>query len=188
MILAAVLLLLFSVVASTDSLYFHTYKYQLHRRLASRREHLYHTANICLFVPQTYLMFCVRPSGIWLLAVAILSITTFGIELGDVLCENDSRRDLGGVTSAEYAMHFAMSAFRAGFIGVFFANTALGDFVAPAQLNSVPLPLAALGWCMVIPGAAVALFHVKLCFAQPMSPREDLSVSGAVSSAKVSSS
>lgn len=163
MIVAAVLLVVFSAVASTDSLYFHTYKYRLHTRPASRREHFYHTANICLFVPQVILMFCVRPAGLWLGAAAALCAATFGVEMLDVLCERDSRRDLGGLIPAEYAMHFLMSALRAGFIFTFFAGFQLVDFAAPAALAPVPLWCAAVGWTMAVPGFLVAALHLWMC-------------------------
>jgi hypothetical protein len=163
MIVAAVLLVVFSAVASTDSLYFHTYKYRLHTRPSSRREHFYHTANICLFVPQVILMFCVRPSGLWLAAAAALSAATFGVEMLDVLCERDSRRDLGGLIPAEYAMHFLMSTLRAGFVFSFFAGFQLADFAAPAQLAPVAPWCAAVGWTMAVPGFLVAALHLWMC-------------------------
>jgi hypothetical protein len=109
-----------------------------------------------------YLMFCVRPHGAWLALAALITFATLAIELADVLCENDSRRDLGGLTPAEYAMHFMMSALRAGFVGAFFGPVALADFSAPSAL--APGPLATLGWTMVVPGIAVAALHVALCF------------------------
>jgi hypothetical protein len=165
MLLGCALLVLFSAVASTDSLYFHIHKYRLHARAASYREHLYHTANVCLFVPQVYLMFCVRARGPLLGLAAALSAATVAVELADVFCERDSRRDLGGLTSAEYAMHFLMSGLRMGFIGAFFAGASLGEFAAPASLESQPLGVALCGWFMVVPGVAVAALHVALAFA-----------------------
>jgi len=163
MILCAVLLVLFSVVASTDSLYFHTYKYRLHTRPQSRYEHFLHTANICLFVPQVYLMFCVRPAGMWLWLSAFLVAATFGIELADVLCENDSRKDLGGLVPAEYAMHFSMSALRSGYVFAYFAGVSWAQFIAGSRLESVSLFSQVVGWTMVLPGFAVAAMHLWLC-------------------------
>src|SRR5713226_243300 len=154
MLLSAILLVLFSLVASIDSLYFHIWRYRLHTRPQSRYEHLLHTANVCVFVPQVYLMFCLAPKGGWLLAAALLSLATLGIELADVICEGESRRDLGGLVPAEYAMHFLMSAFRAGFVAVFFARFKLADFAAPAALAQGPFRL--IGWCIVLPGLGMA--------------------------------
>jgi hypothetical protein len=163
MIVAAVLLVLFSAVASTDSLYFHTFRYRLHARAASRREHYFHTANICLFVPQVILMFCVRPQGIWLGAAAALSLATFVVEMLDVLCERDSRADLGGLVPSEYAMHFLMSALRAGLVFSFFAGYSPADFAAPSLLAPAPLWCAIVGWSMAVPGFLVAALHLWLC-------------------------
>jgi hypothetical protein len=157
------LVVLFSVVASTDSLYFHTYKYRLHLRPQSRHEHFLHTANICLFVPQVYLMFCVRPQGLWLWAAMAVCAATFVIELFDVLCENDSRRDLGGLVPAEYAMHFSMSALRSGYVFAYFAGTSWAQYTGNSQLAPVGLFSQVVGWTMVIPGLAVAAMHLWLC-------------------------
>jgi hypothetical protein len=161
MLPAAVLLVLFSAAASTDSLYFHTYKYRLHARAASRFEHWLHTANICLFVPQTYLLFCAQARGAWLVLAAALTLATFVVEMVDVLCERSSRADLGGLIPTEYAMHFLMGTLRAGYVGLLFAGVRAADFVAPASLG--PSPVAGVGWMMVVPGAIVALFHLWLC-------------------------
>jgi hypothetical protein len=161
MLASAVLLVLFSAIASTDSLYFHTYKYRLHTRPKSRFEHYLHTANIVLFVPQTWLLFCNRPAGAWLILAAALTLATFLVEITDVLCERDSRADLGGLIPAEYAMHFLMAALRAGYVGVVFAGFAGSEYLAPPAL--APSPVATIGWTMVIPGAAVALLHLWMC-------------------------
>jgi hypothetical protein len=108
-------------------------------------------------------MFCVRPSGIWLALAAALALATFGVEMLDVLCERDSRADIGGLIPAEYAMHFLMSALRAGLVFSFFSGFSLADFAAQAALAPVPLWCAIVGWSMAVPGFLVAALHLWLC-------------------------
>ena len=128
MILAACLLVLFSIIASTDGFYFHIYRYRLHTRPASYREHLLHTINVCLFVPQVLLMFCVRPTGVWLWATVVLAVVILAVEISDVFAEDDSRRDLGGLKPPEYVMHFLMSGLRMGFLCAFYVARPPSDY------------------------------------------------------------
>jgi hypothetical protein len=159
MLVAVVLLVLFIAAAYADGFYFHLYRYRLHARPEARREHLLHTVNACLLVPQVYAMFCARPGPAALAAAAALSLATLAVELADVLCEKASRRALGGLTSAEYALHFLMSGFRMGFVGAFFAAA----FVASPTV--APAVVAFVGWCVVVPGIAIAALHLGLLFA-----------------------
>src|SRR5262245_30838609 len=106
MLLACVLLYLFLAVASTDGFYFHLWKYRLHARPESAWEHQLHTINACLFVPQVFLLFCVRAQGVWLLLAVGSVLATLAVEMVDLYEERRSRRALGGLASSEYAAHF----------------------------------------------------------------------------------
>jgi hypothetical protein len=118
--------------------------------------------NSVLLVPQVFLMFCVRPTGAWLIATALLAIAIYGVELADTLCERDSRAQLGGLTSIEYAMHFFMGATRAVYVGAYFALTSLADYMRAASLGESPWWLRAAGWCVLVPAVLVAVLHVAL--------------------------
>jgi phosphatidylglycerophosphate synthase len=75
-------------------------------------EHKLHTARSFLFAPLVFLLFYAEFSGLLLwLAVALIGIDLI-IEMIDVVSERDSRADLGGLTSAEYAAHVAATVFR----------------------------------------------------------------------------
>ena len=120
-----------------------------------------------LLVPQVYLMFCSRPQGALLGLAVLLAVAVYAVELCDVLIENDSRRDLGGLTSAEYAMHFSMASLRAAALIAFFATTTLADFTAPTALLDVPWWLRIAGFCVLVPGVAAAAVHVALALRTP---------------------
>jgi hypothetical protein len=164
MLLACVLLYLFLAVASADGFYFHLWKYRLHARPESAREHLLHTINSCLFVPQVFLLFCARAQGAWLVVAVASVVATLAVELLDVFEERPSRRALGGLTSTEYASHFLMSGLRMGAVCALLGSRSMDDLSAPAALAGVPWWVAVVGWSTLIPGVLVALLHVVLVF------------------------
>lgn len=162
MIVALVFLFPFLAVATVDGFYFHLYKFRLHARPASQREHLLHTVNAVLLLPQIYLMFCTRPQGAWLLLAALLAAAVYLVELVDVLIENDSRADLGGLPAVEYAMHFSMATMRAAFVMAFFGTVSIADFTAAAALGEVPWWLRWAGYTVLAPATIAAVVHVAL--------------------------
>ena len=162
MILAHALMILFVCIACTDGLYYHVYKYRLYARPESRYEHLLHTVNVCLFLPQCFLFFCVRPHGAFLWAALATFFATLGVEIADVLSENESRKQLGGVVPLEYLMHFLMSGLRAGFLSAYMVAAGSADLYVGASLGPPALPY--VGWFVLGPGALVAAFHVWLHF------------------------
>ncbi len=160
--IVAALLVVFALVASTDGLYFHLYRYRLHRRPASRVEHRLHTAAALLFPLLTYLLICRRSQGGWLWLALLLFLATVLLEFADVFSEKQSRADLGGLFPTEYAMHFLMSGLRFGSsVPLFLADTAAYRLSATA-LSARPPWFAALGWTILLPGVVVGILHVAL--------------------------
>lgn len=167
MLIAAILLGLFGLVALTDGVVFHMWKYRLHERPESRTEHLLHTANGALFPLQIYLMFCVRPEGGWLWLLTATIALSFLLEVVDVFAERASRLELGGLSSLEYAMHFGMSGLRAAAVAVFYSTYEASAFAAPAALLPVPDFFRAFGALMLLPSIAIAALHLFLCVRRP---------------------
>jgi len=100
-----VFLALFAAVGAYDGLYLHLWKYRLHARDETRREHAVHTAVAFLSVPVIGLLFA-RNVGGWALWTAVFFVVaSFAVEMMDVLEENDSRASLGGLSREEYAAH-----------------------------------------------------------------------------------
>jgi hypothetical protein len=172
---AAALLFLFTLVAGTDGLYFHLYRYRLHRRPASRFEHLLHTANALLFPPMTVLLFCFRPEGAYLWLALFLFLGTVVLESVDVFCEKQSRADLGGLTPLEYWMHFLMSGLRWGMAVPLFVMGPAGstgpgghDYdayrLSATALHPRPFWFFLIGCWIVVPSIGAAALHVVLCF------------------------
>ena len=113
---ALVCLLGFTVVAGIDGVYYHLHLLRLHTRPDSHYEHRLHTLNSVLFVPQVLLLFVLSPQGLLLWLGLLLMLGSFVLEILDVLCEEESRRSLGGLSRREYLMHFLMSALHLGFM------------------------------------------------------------------------
>lgn len=165
MLFASLLLYAFVITAAADGLYFHLWKYRLHERPETAREHLLHTINACLFLPQPLLLFCFRVDGLWLLLAALSVVATVVVEILDVFEEGRSRASLGGLTSAEYASHFAMSGMRMGFVMALLGQRELGDLANPSTFSSVAWYWQVVGWSTLVPAAAVAALHVWLLYA-----------------------
>src|SRR5262245_9008086 len=103
---ATALLVVFTTLASIDGLYFHLYRYRLYARPESRYEHWLHTLQSVLFVPQVALLFIWAPRGAFLWLNLLIFLTALGGEVLDVLCEEASRKELGGLLRSEYLLHF----------------------------------------------------------------------------------
>lgn len=168
---AAACLVAFTAIASVDGLYFHLYRYRLYARPDSRYEHWLHTWNAVLYVPLTALLFCAEPLGLWRHLALLLFIASVVIEVLDVLCEERSRRTLGGLTSLEYLMHFLMSGLRFGSVVPILTGGPLQQWL-PSQtaLAGRPLGLALIGLCLAAPGVLIAALHVYLALRPPAHP------------------
>lgn len=160
---AAACIVAFTAIAGIDGLYFHLYRYRLYDRPDSRYEHWLHTLNAVLYVPLTALLFCVEPLGLWRHLALLLFAASVAIEILDVLCEERSRRTLGGLTRLEYLMHFLMSGLRFGSVLPILAGGAFAAWL-PAQtaLAGRPLWLVLLGASLAGPGILIAALHLYL--------------------------
>ncbi len=163
-LLCAVLcLVLFTTIAGVDGLYFHLYRYRLYARPASLYEHKLHTINAVLFVPQVVLLFCLQGSGLWMWLSLLLFVATVAVEVTDVLCEEASRRDLGGLTRIEYLMHFLMAGLRFGWVmPLLFGRPAQVWSLAETSLGWSPLWLLLVGASIALPAVVIAAIHVVL--------------------------
>jgi len=146
-ICAVIFLLIFTLVATVDGLYFHLYKYRLYAHKESIYEHHLHTINSFLFPFTVLLLFVVNSSG-WLLWLAIfLTVLTLIVEFLDVFEERRSRKKFGGLTSLEYSMHFAMSGLRATYTTLILASK---PFAAWSLYSSLVLYMPYAIWMKVI--------------------------------------
>jgi hypothetical protein len=165
-IVAAAFLLLFTLVATIDGLYFHLYKYRLFERPECLREHHLHTMNAFLFPWTVLLLFVFNSSGLLLWSLIGLTILTLIIEFIDVFEERKSRSHLGGLTSMEYSMHFAMSGLRATYTTIILAQKPLlaWSLSAPLVLHNQGQPeiLKILATSVFILGVPVFVLHFYL--------------------------
>lgn len=105
-------LILFSVIGAFDGIYFHLIKYKLHENPDSRLEHIIHAIRSFLFSPIALLFFVIDSRGglLWL-AIGLVMVDLV-LETIDVLVEKESRRKIGGISSAESAVHVLATGFK----------------------------------------------------------------------------
>jgi hypothetical protein len=133
-ILGFVFLNLFMVIGAVDLFYFHIWKYKLHTRPESRYEHKLHMAFAFLMVPVAFLLFYQNFAGYALWAGVFFVVAAFTTEMLDVFSEGDSRASIGGLTTAEYALHVAATILKVASFTFLFASK-------PAEAWSLSSPL-----------------------------------------------
>ncbi len=164
-IVAAICLILAVLLGSVDGLYFHLWKYRLFKWPQSRFEHLLHTIRAFLSIPAGWLLFGKNYGG-WLLWVGVIFASADAVvELIDTLIERRSRADLGGLSTAEYAVHINATGLRfAALALVFVAKPVESWSLSSPTLLDPPYP-SWLTWLILtsIPGSLIGAFaHVWL--------------------------
>lgn len=109
---SGVLLILFSAIGTFDGLYYHLFKFELHRRPEAAWEQKLHTVRAFLFVPVGVLLYAGNFGGVLLWIAAVFIAADFVVELLDVAAEKQSRRNVGGISSGEYMVHIAGTSVR----------------------------------------------------------------------------
>ncbi len=165
-LIASIFLVLFTVVASIDGMYFHLYKYRLFEKKDSIREHNLHTLNAFFFPFTVLLLFVLNASGFLLWISIILTLITLILEFMDVFEEKKSRKHLGGLTSLEYSMHFGMSGIRSAYTVLVLAQKPFlaWSLWSPWIIRDVhyPFSLRIIGMSVAILGVPVFLLHYYL--------------------------
>ncbi|KAB8033370.1 hypothetical protein [Fluviispira multicolorata] len=157
-------LILFTIVATVDGLYFHLYKYRLYEKPESQKEHALHTWNSFLFPFTVFFLFAENFSGIFLWIAVILTFVTLIIEFCDVFEEKKSRQALGGLTSLEYSMHFGMAGLRAVFTTLILANKPwfAWSFTGPLLLYNYSNYVRFIGYSIAFVGIPIFILHFML--------------------------
>jgi hypothetical protein len=138
--LAAVCLALFCVLGVFDGVYFHLIRFRLHARAESRTEHLIHTVRAFVFVPIAILFFAFDARGRLLLLGLVVVAIDLVLEVVDILIERRSREGIGGISSAESAVHVFASSFRMAALAFVLSAKPVGDFSPVAASSLVPTP------------------------------------------------
>lgn len=162
-VVASVCLVLFTTIAGIDGLYFHLYRYRLYERRESLYEHKLHTINAFLFVPLVAVLYILEPRGLFLWLGALLFLGSLAVEILDVLCEEASRRSLGGLIRSEYLMHFLMSGLRFGAVLPILCGPPASAWL-PGETELLWRPLWQLlcGAYIGGPALGIAILHVVL--------------------------
>jgi hypothetical protein len=160
-------LLVFLILGAVDGLYFHLWRYRLYARPASKREHLYHTIAAVTFAATLPTVFLWETGGLLLWAGVALIGADMVVSLADMLAENDSRTDLGGLSRGEYVLHMVIMTAKGSAISLALAARpeAAWTFDAGWILQPLPAFAAFVGW-QALPGAvAIGTLHLCLCTA-----------------------
>lgn len=163
-ILGFVFLNLFMILGAVDLFYFHIWKYKLHTRPESRLEHKLHMAFAFLMVPVAGLLYFKNLGGYGLWAGVFFVAAALATELFDVLSENDSRASIGGLSTAEYALHVILTILKVSSFAFIFASKPIS-----AWSLSSPIVLGSYGWMaemmavkVMIGSFAVGILHAAL--------------------------
>ena len=114
--ISAILLIGFSVLSLVDGLYFHLYKFRLHARPETRREHWAHTGRALLFIPTLLLVLAGTTSG-WLLWLGVAAVMAdVGVSIADVILERTARDFQDGLPAYEQKLHVVLSVLHVGAI------------------------------------------------------------------------
>ncbi len=114
--LSAILLVLFTVLSMVDGVYLHLFKFKLHGRQQSRREHVIHGIRGLLLVPTLLFVLSGTTSG-WVLWLGIAFVLADVIvTIADVREERGSRAFQGGLPTYELGLHIALTMFHLGAI------------------------------------------------------------------------
>jgi hypothetical protein len=164
---SAVALAVFVPLAAVDGIYLHLWKFRLHARPESRREHALHTLHAVLFVFLLAYLYSGDTAGLPLWAGTAAALANLWIMAADIREERTSRRFQGGLPRLELRLHVVLIALQV-------LGTVLSLAARPAgawALGAVPTAAQAaaaetaraLALQGLLPGSVVlALLHVVL--------------------------
>ncbi len=163
MLIASSLLFVIGVVGAADILFFHTLKGRLVQRAECRREAIIHVARGYVYAVQFIVVPGWRLTGAWFWALVAVFVVDIAIAAFDVWEEPKSRASQGGLCSAEYLMHIALSVLVGAMLRELLGAT-WGDWALPTSITptDVPFALRALGWVMAAGAAGVSTLEALI--------------------------
>lgn len=149
-------------LGAIDGVYFHLWRFRLHARRESAREHLTHSLRAALAGPIIWLLFASMGAGVWLWLAAALIAVDFGVLLWDLVEEKGSRASLGGIPPIEYGLHVVAASLHAAASALALGARPASAWLwgaAPVEQSAAVVGLAHALW----PGAlALAALHFAL--------------------------
>lgn len=164
-ILVTILLVLYSLLAVIDGVYFHLYRYQLHDRAESQLEHLTHTIRAFLFSGILITLFIqINDNRFFYLGMAMVLLDIL-VLLVDAYSEKDSRAFMGGLPRWEYMLHLMVNGFHFAAIAVFLVlkiNITTDGFVLNQHFEGIQsYPIFQFVAINLLPGSLlISLLHV----------------------------
>lgn len=160
------LLAVFTVTGLIDGLYLHLWRYRLHARAESRREHVVHAARAVLFVPALALVFVGTTSGavLWL-GLALITVD-FVVQILDTRVEATSRAFQGGLPDGELAIHVLAATAHFGLIVTSLLSRPVEAFARTVPIDGQTARFVSdtvlqmfLGGSVLVAALHVALLH-----------------------------
>ncbi len=149
------------LLGAIDGSYYHLKKYQLYLHAESRFEHQLHTTRAFLFAPIYWLLYG-RNFGGWMLWLGVLMFTTDAIvETIDVLVENRSRRNLGGLSTGEYAIHVNATGLRLASTALILASKPVAAWSLSSPTLIEPAYPEWLAWLALLIGGASVIGGIQ---------------------------
>jgi hypothetical protein len=164
-IAATISVLLFGVIGIIDGFYYHLWKFKLHKHPETRFEHWIHTIRAATFLALLFLLFLKDLGGIYLLIILGVIILDIVVLIIDLVAEEDSRKNLGGLPHKEYIIHVIANALHYIAIALILVAkpSPSWDLDSPALIGRVFPEFTQLVALNLIPGVALmVLFHIVL--------------------------
>lgn len=143
--LSAILMLLFAALSMVDGLYLHLYRFKLHARPESRREHIIHGIRGLLLIPTLLFVLSGTTSGFLLWLGVGFVLLDVAVTVADVVEERGSRNFQGGLPPHELVLHVALTVLHLGAIVASLAARPAG-----AWLGTTDAHVAAAGMAEMV--------------------------------------
>ena len=162
---ATVFLLAFGIIGIIDGFYYHLWKFKLYKHPETRFEHITHTIRAAAFLALLFLFFLEDYGGkLFLLGVLIVALDVIVLII-DLISEEDSRKNLGGLPHREYMVHVIANALHFTSVALIIVAKPMEywNFDAPQYLSRNFPEFTHMVALNLIPGVALlVLFHIIL--------------------------
>jgi hypothetical protein len=150
------------IIGALDGFYFHLWSLRLFARQGSKLEHAVHTMRALLLPLTLWFGFAADRTTASLLVFGAVELADLAMVIWDVSIEHASRRDLGGLSRAEYLVHVVATTIHSGAIALAFASWPAAAWRFQATNVRSPDWLTGAATAATFGAVFVAVLHVVL--------------------------